>query len=380
MEPQLHIFIAGGGGIGRAVSLLLLHEPSLACRVTIGDVDGKAATAAAEFAAAAGGSATPMVMPAEGTSPELAAVLESSDALLDCLPGAQAPRLARLARQHACHYLNLTEHVRETEEVLRIAEGASTCFALQCGLAPGVINVLGMHLVRSAQRAWESERLERLRLRVGALPKSAREPHFYGFSWSAAGVATEYVKPCVALRGGRVVHLPALSERASLIVSGLALEEDLTSGGAADLPVALAGDVLDLDYKTLRHPGHYAWVDRLLAAIPSDADRAGALQKAMEAQVPTCEDDRIVLYADVEGRDRAGVLRAKKVARVVDGIAIAGAPLSAIQSTTAAGLAEVLRWILARGRRGPLLQSQIPPQELLSGPFVRRAFGDLLSA
>ena len=33
-------------------------------------------------------------------------------------------------------------------------------------------------------------------MKVGALSTHAHAPHFYGFTWSAIGVATEYVKDC----------------------------------------------------------------------------------------------------------------------------------------------------------------------------------------
>ena len=138
---------------------------------------------------------------------------------------------------------------------------------LQCGLAPGTINVLGHHLFIEACSAWGCETVEAMRLRVGALPRHVRSPHFYGWTWSPVGVATEYVKPAVAVRNNRTVELPSLSERATLIVDGVTYEEDLTSGGAADLPGALGEKVRNLDYKTLRFPGHYSWVDGLLLSL-----------------------------------------------------------------------------------------------------------------
>ena len=54
MNPTHHVFIAGGGGIGRALALMLLDEPSFSCRVTIGDASVTTAGAAAAFAAACG--------------------------------------------------------------------------------------------------------------------------------------------------------------------------------------------------------------------------------------------------------------------------------------------------------------------------------------
>jgi len=372
------IFVAGGGGIGRALALLLLEEPTFPCDVVIGDVQPESAKSAARFASERG-AVRALAMPASGSSPELDRVLDEADAILDCLPGAEAPRMARLARDHGCHYLNLTEYVRETEEVERIGAGAPTCFALQCGIAPGVINVLAMHLVEEARRQWGTDRLESVRMRVGALPRSAHAPHWYGWTWSPVGVATEYVEPATVVREHLVTTRPALSEREELLIDGRLFEADLTSGGAADLPRALAARVQRLDYKTLRFPGHYAFVDGLLAHLPSGASRAAALQRELERVVPHCEDDQVVIYADVEGADARGARRILRAAHVAPSLTVAGRHLRAIQSTTAAGIAEVLRLVLAQNLSGVLHQSQIPPREFFAGPFVRLAYGDMLA-
>lgn len=380
MAKRPTIFIAGSGGIGRALSLLLRNEPRTAAATVLGDIHEEAVESALQFANVEVPTDAPpargLVMPSEGTNAELDEVLASADAILDCLPGSQAPRMARLAKQHGCHYLNLTEYVAETNEVLGIAEGADTCFALQCGLAPGFINILGHDLFLKATQAWGVDKVDRLEMRVGALTRHATEPHHYGWTWSPVGVATEYVKDAIAVRDYETVTLPSLGERRTLRMHGLEYEEALTSGGAADLPEALAGKVRDLDYKTLRYPGHYAWVESLLADIPEGDGRPAALQAAMEAAIPHVEDDIVIIYASVEGKDSKGVLRADRAAFFCPSIDVAGRRLRAIQSTTAAGIAEVLLIALERGLTGPLLQSQVPTSEFLEGPFVRLAYVD----
>jgi hypothetical protein len=179
------------------------------------------------------------------------------------------------------------------------------------------------------------------------------------------------------VRDHAVVERPSLSERESLMVEGRLLEADLTSGGAADLPTAYAERVRQIDYMTLRFPGHYAWVDSLLAGIADGPQRAEALQTALQEVVPHCDDDQVAIYADVEGFDARGQRRVLRVARFVPGIVIAGRPLRAIQSTTAAGVAETLRIIVAHRWTGVKHQSALPTLEYLTGPFVTRAYGDL---
>ena len=380
MSNRPTIFIAGSGGIGRALALLLRNEGSMAAEVVLGDLSQEAADDACAFANVDVPTDAPaargIVMPAEGSSAELEAVLDGAAAILDCLPGAQAPRMARLARAHGCHYLNLTEYVAETNEVLGIAEGAETCFALQCGLAPGYINILGNDLFQRATAAWGEEKVDKLEMRVGAITRHATEPHFYGWTWSPVGVATEYVKDAIAVRDYETVDLPSLTERKTVLLHGFPFEEALTSGGAADLPEALAGKVRDLDYKTLRHPGHYEWVAGVLADLPEGDDRPARLQDAMEAAIPHVEDDLVVVYASVEGRDRSGALRAERATLFCPSIEVGGRRLRAIQSTTAAGIAEVLRIVLEGDLSGPLLQSQVPTEPYLNGPFAKLAYVD----
>ncbi len=75
------------------------------------------------------------------------------------------------------------------------------------------------------------------------------------------------------------------------------MKRTLTSGGAADLPAALEGKVRNLDYKTLRYPGHYAWVEKTLAETPEGGDRIAHLERRMLESVPFAEDDLVVIYA-----------------------------------------------------------------------------------
>lgn len=93
--------------------------------------------------------------------------------------------------------------------------------------------------------------MESLRLRVGALSQLAEPPSHYAFTWSTQGVATEYVEPAVALRGGRKVRLPSLTESETVVLNGLTLEARITSGGTGDLCDAFEGKIERLDYKTL---------------------------------------------------------------------------------------------------------------------------------
>jgi len=377
------VVVAGSGGIGSAVALMLREIGDLDVDVILGDAIPENAAKAASFVADGSerpGAVEPLLIPTTGTTPELERALASADLILDCLPGSQAPRVAGWALQHGLHYANLTEYVAETNKIMEMAKGAPKGFALQCGLAPGFVNVLGNALFQAfCERNGVSE-IDSLKMRVGALPRNAEAPHFYGFTWSPIGVATEYVKPALVVRDGVQTTVPSLEEIETLTIDGVPFEEATTSGGAADMADALSGRVQQLDYKTLRYPGHWKWVRRQLDAIGHVPDRITQLQDRMGSAIPSCNDDMVVIYAAVEGRDHRGERRRMDEAYRVSPTRIAGKRLKAIQSTTAAGLAECAAMLLTGDVKGPLLQSQIDPMPYLRGRYVTLAYGAPLSA
>ena len=372
------IVIVGAGGIGRAVGLILAENESFETKIFIGDLFMKTAREAAEWIEEGVGrncDVTPFDMPKEGASDEMIEIFKTCDVVLDCLPGSQSPRIAKMALDYDLHFANLTEYVKETNDIIEMAEGAKQGFVLQTGLAPGFINVLGMKLFNNFCAQYGVDKIDKMSMKVGALTKHARAPHFYGFTWSPVGVATEYLKPCVAVRNYETVLLPALTEPETLIVDGLTLEDNLTSGGAADLPTALKGKVRTLDYKTLRFPGHYDWVKNVLNVIPDDKDRVKKLQDMMQQFIPAVEDDQVIIYASVQGKDSKGVLRAMEGSYCIKPMKVGTKTLRAIQSTTAAPLAECARMLCSGKWKGIVFQSQLDPEEFMNGPFVSAVYG-----
>ncbi len=377
MSKKHQVVIAGAGGMGSAVGLLLRELGDFEVEIFVGDADaGRARSAAAWIREGSlkPGEVHAFHLPATGTNGEFDEALSRGEILLDCLPGKEAPRMARLARQHDLHYTNLTEHVEETEEIQQIAAGASRGFLLQTGLAPGYVNVLGHGLYQRFCQEGGVDGAERIEMRVGALTTTARPPHFYGFTWSPSGVATEYIKPATVLRDYQRTTRPSLSERCTVVIDGITYEEDLTSGGAADLPAALEGKVRHLDYKTLRYPGHYDWIEQTVAEIPAGEEPIAYLQGRMEAAVPFMEDDLVVIYAAVEGRGADGTLRRLEKSHLIRPRRVGARTLKAIQSTTTAGLAESARLLLTENPQGGCLQSQIDPAQFMAGPFVAEIY------
>lgn len=378
MKKHHNIIIAGAGGIAEAVGLLLIEWSDVIPNLFIGNRTHDKAKKVANWITA--GATKPcniqdFHLPEEGITAEMTAIFQKADILLDCLPGSLAPRMAQFAKDFHMHYANLTEYVAETEEIIALAKNAQTGFLLQTGLAPGYIDLLANGLFQQFCNDFGVDQVDKLEFKVGALTNHAVAPHYYGFTWSPVGVATEYLKDAIVLRDSKKTTLPSLSERATIIIDGIAYEEDLTSGGAADLPDALSGKVRTLDYKTLRHPGHYAWVQEQLNTLGKTPDTIKSLQEKMEAVIPHNEDDQIVLYVAVEGKDATGILRRREIAKRIFSQKVGNHQLRAIQTTTAAPLVQAAQLLLETPHNGVILQSQIDPIPFLNGNYILPVYG-----
>ncbi|MDM7921772.1 MAG: saccharopine dehydrogenase C-terminal domain-containing protein [Pyrinomonadaceae bacterium] len=371
------IFIAGSGGIGKAAALLLREWSPFNVNIILGDVNEGSLASALDFVS--GGpkkkvKVETVLMDPTGINDAMKAAFEASDVLLDCSPGSQAPRMAQFAVDFKMHYANLTEYVAETDKIMKLAKNAETGFVLQTGLAPGYINVLAMSLYRQFVADYENEKVERIGMKVGALTAHAHAPHFYGFTWSPIGVATEYVKNSRVIRKYKITEKPALSARERIIIGARTYEANLTSGGAADLPDFFEGKARELDYKTLRYVGHYDWVDSLVKKMPKDKSLPKKLEAVMLEKVPSVEDDLVLVHASVDGFDSFGRRRMLEKAFFIEPIELNGRHLRAIQTTTAAPLCESAMMLLTGEHKGVILQSQIDPASFMAGNFVSQIY------
>jgi saccharopine dehydrogenase-like NADP-dependent oxidoreductase len=378
MKKHHTIVIAGAGGIAEAAGLLLMEWSEIPPSLFIGNRTHSKAKKVAQWISE--GTTKPCSvqdfhLAEEGLTEEMKEIFQKADILLDCLPGSMAPKMAQFAKDFQMHYANLTEYVAETEAIMAMAKGAETGFILQTGLAPGYIDLLANGLFQQFCNDFKVDKADKLELKVGALTNHAVAPHYYGFTWSPVGVATEYLKDAIVLRDFKKAILPSLSERAIIIIDGVAYEDDLTSGGAADLPDALSGKVRSLDYKTLRHPGHYAWIKEQLELLGNTPDAIKSLQEKMEAVIPHIEDDQIVLYAAVEGKDATGILRRREIAKRIFSQKVGKHQLRAIQTTTAAPLVQAAQLLLETPQKGLVLQSQIDPIPFLNGNYILPVYG-----
>ncbi|HEY3225949.1 MAG TPA: saccharopine dehydrogenase C-terminal domain-containing protein, partial [Planctomycetota bacterium] len=244
--------------------------------------------------------------------------------------------------------------VRRELTLDRSARRRGVCVVPDCGLAPGMASFLvawGLTRFRKAGR---------VRIRVGGLPLDPKPPLNYQLVFATVGLINEYSGFCQVLRNGRPARVKAMTGLESLEFPEVGLLEAFhTSGGASTMPGTLCGRVGDLDYKTIRFPGHCERMRKVLRM-----KNPGAW---VERHVPPTGPDQVLVRVSIEGEGRRWTLTLRDVAR--DGF-------SAMQRTTGFS-ASIVAQLVASGRtkrKGALLQERDFNPEDFVEELKRRGF------
>jgi saccharopine dehydrogenase-like NADP-dependent oxidoreductase len=295
----------------------------------------------------------------------LAKALDGCFAVVNAAPYHLTAVVARAAKAAGAHYLDLTEDVAASRVVRELARDAKTAFVPQCGLAPGFITIAAWDL------AQHFEELHDVRLRVGALPRYPSNALNYNLTWSTDGVINEYCEPCEAIVNGRLREVPALEECEEFALDGVTYEAFNTSGGLGTLCATLDGKVRNLNYKTIRYPGHAA----IMKALLNDLDlrnRRDLLKDILENAVPATLQDVVIVFVTVSGLKEGRLMQETYVNKVF-AQPVGGVMKSAIQITTAGAACAVLD-MLAGGqlpKTGFIRQEDIPLSQFLANRYGR---------
>jgi saccharopine dehydrogenase-like NADP-dependent oxidoreductase len=289
--------------------------------------------------------------------------LKGKFAVLSAAPYHATRLIAEAAKAAGAHYLDLTEDVASTRVVKQLAQGAKTAFIPQCGLAPGFITIVASDL------ASRFDELHDMRMRVGALPKFPSNALNYNLTWSTDGVINEYCEPCEAIVNGQLRETQPLEELEEFSLDGVLYEAFNTSGGLGTLCETLAGKVRNLNYRTIRYPGHAAIMKALLNDLRL-RDRRPLLKDILENAVPITLQDVVIVFVTVSGL-RDGQLMQETYANKVYAAPLGGRVRSAIQITTAGGICAVLDMLSAGvlPQQGLIRQEEISLESFLANRF-----------
>lgn len=271
----------------------------------------------------------------------LAKNLKKFDAVVSCLPYNLNENVVKIAAESEVHYFDLTEDVPTANYIKKLSKKAKSVLAPQCGLAPGFIAIVGASL------AEKFDEIRSIELRVGALPQSPSGELGYAFNWSPEGVVNEYLNDCEVISDGAAKMVPAMQDLEKIVICGNILEAFTTSGGLGTMCETYAGKVQELNYKTMRYPGHMKLMRFYFHELHMSEDRKHAGEILVKAKPPV-NDDVVYVHAAVEGWKKNSERREFVRDEFVRGFypkEIAGKQWRAISWTTGCSIVAVIEMV-----------------------------------
>jgi lysine 6-dehydrogenase len=245
----MRYIVIGAGMMGSAAAYdLATTNPN--DEIIIADIDLQRA---ARTARAVGSNVVPLELDVNVQTDVLRAI-EGTNAVVSAVSysvNLQITKAAIQAGVHVCDLGGNDEVVRKQMLLDADARQKGVTVVPNCGLAPGLINILAMQGVK------EFDELDSIHLRVGGLPQHPQPPLYYQIVFSAEGLINEYVEKAAVIRNGVLMHIDAMSDLEEVEFEEIGnLEAFSTSGGISTLTELLHGRVKNLDYKTIRYKGH----------------------------------------------------------------------------------------------------------------------------
>jgi saccharopine dehydrogenase-like NADP-dependent oxidoreductase len=351
------IAILGAGKIGRMVAHFLGNCGSY--QIRLGDADEKAVKSLSDDIDTASGH----VVDFEDER-TVEPVLDGADAVISCCPYECNPFIADQAVKYDLHYLDLTEDLESAAHVVALAKRSKRAMVPQCGVAPGFITIQALELIRRL------EEVESLKLRVGALPRYPSNMLKYNLTWSTNGLINEYSNPCESLRDGELRMAEPLQGHEELVVDGVRYETFNTSGGIGSLCHSMKGKVRNLNYKSIRYPGHCDYMRLIMGELGMRA-YPEALAEIFERALPITYQDQVVIFVSAVGKWHGRPVE-HTYARTIHHQQIYGQNWSAIQITTAAGVCAVADLLLQGKLPG---KGHIRQEDVDYRAFIENRFG-----
>lgn len=295
----------------------------------------------------------------------LRAELANNDAVLSCLPYHLNKAVATIAHEIDIHYFDLTEDVSTTQAIIEMSATATGVMAPQCGLAPGFVGIVAASQIES----FDSCRA--VRMRVGALPQHPTGLLGYAFNWSPEGVVNEYLNDCEVIEEGQRKWVSPMEWRETLHINGLRLEAFTTSGGLGTMCDTYHGRVPNIDYKTIRYPGHMDLMNFFFHELLMRERRELAGELLTHAKPPV-NDDVVYMHVSSEGIVN-GQMRREEFVRALMPREVGGIHRTAIAWTTAGSVASVIELVRSGGlpQKGFIKQESIPLDAFLATPTGR---------
>jgi lysine 6-dehydrogenase len=277
--------------------------------------------------------------------------VKGANAILSCAPYQANEALTRLALEGRVPFTDLGGNDEMVARQEKIAAKASVPVVPDCGVSPGLSNIVAAHCAKV-------HGCDEVHVRCGGLPlerpDAAKNPLQYKLVFSPWGLLSEYSGHVPVIRGGKVASVPALSVTEPFDDEH---ESSPTSNNSPQVVRYLAScGVRTYDYMTVRYNGHWDLVRgwKSLGFLERDAGRDQRLVELLDSDPvlrydPKKDRDKLILRVQGSKREH-GLTRAWEYR--FDVAADRRTRFSAMELTTCWGITIVAHHI-ASGRGQP---------------------------
>lgn len=171
-----------------------------------------------------------------------------ADIVLGAMPSALGLQTLEAVIEAGRNYCDISFMPEDPRSLDHLATERGVTAIVDCGVAPGMSNLLAGHAVR------QFDTCHRLAIYVGGVPRERRWPFEYKAGFSPADVIEEYTRPARLVEGGHVVTKDALTDIELIDFPGIGTLEAFNTDGLRSLIDTL--EVPTMVEKTLRYPGH----------------------------------------------------------------------------------------------------------------------------
>ncbi|KAA3615556.1 MAG: saccharopine dehydrogenase [Calditrichaeota bacterium] len=175
-------------------------------------------------------------------------LVKNYDFVINAVPGFMGFRTFEAVIQAGKNIVDIAFFPEDPFQLAKLAAEKNVIAVMDCGVAPGMSNVLVAHAASKLDNA------EKATIYVGGLPQVREWPYEYKAVFSPIDVIEEYTRPARLVENGKITIKPALTELELLDFPGVGTLESFNSDGLRTLAETMK--IPDMKEKTLRYPGH----------------------------------------------------------------------------------------------------------------------------
>jgi len=240
----MKVLVAGCGNIG-SVAAEDLARNKKSVEVIVADNDKNRAKAVAEKIGTENISGKQIDV---SNHKELANTLKDFDLVMGFLPGKLGYGFAEACVDAGKDLVDVSYMAENPMDLDDRALKNDVTIVPDCGLAPGISNILVGHAVNKL------DVVETVQIMVGGLPEKPIPPLGYSITWSPESLIDEYTRKARIVKKSKIVEVEVLTGLERIVFPGFGKLEAFYTDGLRTLMYTIKAR--NMWEKTLRYPGH----------------------------------------------------------------------------------------------------------------------------